>query len=387
MKDKITEFFKENKVLIIILFVCILIIIITNVLICFLESSCYIEYSDDTDDITYDSIEREEEIDNILEVEDFEIEFFDEPEPIEKRFYFFASGNPVQVTSKNGEVISGTILSSGKSLVGYDYYLLKSDSIGKYPYDRIIYSESESLGYVLYTVPGPYTLLDDRVFEDFYPEKELFQHLIGVKDAFVPDILKEDNEEFKSDNGNRYLYRENFVFINGFVEIVDQVGDVNIYYRGTNDLGSHYIRNNDGTYSSLNLVPPFVEMEKGEGISLNLSLSFVTNTGETVTNIYDYGSRYCFDDEGLDFSRAPLSMFEKIGKFSNGDSVYQKKDRKDASLQFYYDVYVENGHSKDAPEYEVYEKSYPIIYWQDPFGRFMALYNADYRWIGGCRGF
>jgi len=80
-----------------------------------------------------------------------------------------------------------------------------------------------------------------------------------------------------------------------------------------------------------------------------------------------------------------------VGTLSNGDPIYQYKDRE--TVRDLYDYYIETygiwdnlitQDDENPYTFEQFEKSYPVLFWLSPFGKFITLVREDFNYKIGC---
>ncbi|NTU99381.1 hypothetical protein HGA64_05275, partial [Candidatus Falkowbacteria bacterium] len=128
--------------------------------------------------------------------------------------------------------------------------------------------------------------------------------------------------------------------------------------------------------------------------ALQVSLTFGSEATTTIAYNFEKlatcGPLGCYNYPAYIKSKEQL---ERIGFFGNGDPVwglkdkhetYQLEDKKKVEiLKEIYDSYYpgwDDKAQKDTAKvsYEKFLASHPVIYWQDPFGAFLELRNANY---------
>lgn len=317
------------------------------------------------------------------DIENLSIDFLEEPELVKKQFDFFKpytqegkeidpdddSFHKVYIT---GTVITGTI--AGNNLAGYTSYLL-NDTI------RILHNDKKNITYFLTELS-----MYQYSFVEANPNVHgLSSNLIYPMDVFVNSLF-ETNDFVESDKGHKYRVLSGFEYISeDMLEVVDTVGGHNIYLKVIEFDGLMYVRNKDGTYSGLEYQIPFRED------SSNNLVTFKTTKGFDFTASYTtYNWSAC--GAGLPLVSPSNLSLEKVGTIPSGDSLYRDKDGEGESGGMYYEyiktsTYMYNKISEDDETpytLEQFENSYPVIYWESPFGFFVKLVREDYIPARGC---
>lgn len=218
----------------------------------------------------------------------------------------------------------------------------------------------------------------------FYPDK-----------SYEYDTDKDYRKVYKSESDNLYefVYLKGVSFTTfkkGSFEKVDSIGENDIYIDRNNSNGSSYMRSVDGFTYVLRYVPQIVESTAFDSSPIP---EITWNDGKKNEGVYDYISiGGCFNNE-LEIANVSEEELEVVGKYSDGNNVYEKKDKNDEYRKKVYDEYKEfemnvgNSVEEDDEEFFTYEEflSYhPVFFWKDPFGRFIKFGSRDFIMTGGC---
>lgn len=345
---------------------------------------------------------------NPVIIKDLVIDFLEEPKLVDKKFDLVKQwesdgtdeDDSLKKAYKTGVVQKG--FASGKNISGYTSYLLLYEIFdGEFSFVRIlskgnddnIYYLGDNHGAVMWN--GPVLGGMDENFQD-----NVYVYVRMDSDIFLPNFLQFEKSEVNNfdviidDKGNKYTLLSGWYwFSNTQLVEISTIRGGSIYKLKENDIGLMFVRSKDGVYYSFVLLLPFGDRDAN---SLNTSLLLNLNNGIKLTHTYwYYESSFCASlKPHVRISNDPISSFEKIGTVSNGDNIYQKIDRNDEYLKKLYEEDYIKGTAFEYNEiedddttpytYERFIKEYPVIYWQDPFGRMIELTREDFTFVGGC---
>lgn len=168
--------------------------------------------------------------------------------------------------------------------------------------------------------------------------------------------------------------------------------------------GCLYLKAADGSIATYGFDPKLLESGAGSSITWKDGSDTTWLAGEYALKSGGCGiGNACYMVEKID-----PSLLVEAGKTGNGDKIYLARDMErvqksesDAGaenenfpqqdLNATYDTYLsmfeylpENERPANPVSYEEYLDSKPIIYWQDPFGRFSGLIRTDFRPPAEC---
>ena len=277
---------------------------------------------------------------------------------------------------KTGVVRQGVVRMIGDSeasLVGCSSYFITEFN------SRIIYNGNEDIIYVLEQDPH---------FMQIYRHGEFNSNFVFVRDyssGIFSDPIFEREAVFKSDNKHEYKNLSLFSnFPGDSLKIVDTVIGHNIYSLTENEGGLFYVKNKDGIYSTLRYRPPFGSELYNSSNQLRLKIS----ENDYFSANYSYLNLCSHKINLVDLETSSL---EKVGTLSNGDPIYQYKDRE--TVRDLYDYYIETygiwdnlitQDNENTYTFEQFEKSYPVLFWLSPFGKFITLVREDFNYKIGC---
>ena len=289
---------------------------------------------------------------------------------------------------KTADVVAGTYMD--ESLAGCEVYVLKYESYGDAA--RVISCSTNSTVYVLqsYAIEnGPF----------FGEDEANVVHVAGddaLYDAFSNPYLKRANTKVTSDKGVVFEIGSHRLELYKSSELVkvDSIKEWDVYDLVTGGKGELLVKTPEGFYQILVLEPGIVYYDKDQEYDPKVSIALTK--GGSFNAVYDYVSiGGCFNNY-LEIEETSMSTLTKIGVGKNGDNIYQKSDRNDAYLKKIYadDYALKDGgvyewnsikDDDDAPySYEKFIDSYPVIYWQDPYGRIVKFARRDFVMTGGC---
>ncbi len=337
------------------------------------ESSNYTDSEYDVFQLIIDPKEPLGTDKNPIFIENLSINFLEEPQLVEGDFDFldlecFWMQNGIY---KTGVVISGN--ASVVNLAGYTSYFIS----GTMADARILYDEKKNQTYVLnfeQLCLNHVESIPENIFLYVnYPQGVFNNHSLESKNSFVTD----KGYIFKNVGHPKYLTEDS-------LEVIDTIAGNNVYKGINNRKGYFYIKDRDGIYSQLLYNFPF-------GHSLDKyrwELKFKTDKGFDFLANYEY---VFLCNLQLTYSNLSLSSLEQVGVLANGDPIYQEKDREGVrELYEYYKGSTRNEinsikQDDEAPyTFEQFEKSYPVLYWQSPFGDLVEFSRNDFYYIYGC---
>lgn len=306
------------------------------------------------------------------DIENLSIDFLESPVSIEGKFDFsklLKEGRDPYIAYKTGVVKQGVARTvadgSEVSLTGYSSGYITD------PIARILYSENEDIIYVLEI---------DNSFSNYEKLNSDVFFVRNYSSGVFSNFIFEDGSVFKSDNNHEY---ENLsLFVNwqeDSLKIVDTVIGHNIYTDVENEAELFYVKNKDDIYSVLRYRLPFGSKLFDSSWELKIN---------NFTAGYDY---YDICTYRTDISELSFASLEEVGTMSNGDPIYQEKEREGIRdlYEYYIDTHKYENNSiieDDITPYtfEQFEKSYPVLYWLSPFGKFITLTRDDFQYIYGC---
>lgn len=311
---------------------------------------------------------------NNLTIENLSIDFLDKPELVDKTFDLFTpspdgkdADESLSKVYKTGVVTAGNIV-KGDDIVGYTSYLLMYEEYYyEVTYVRILHNDSSNITYYM-SSSGTYNFSSPVESADL----KATVHMASLK-GFGDDVFRFGGLPSLSVNNLEYdTLSFTFELIDeSELKKVDKLGEHDLYAKIVDD-GSVYLKEKDGTYSSLSYVPPIgrkLEYQNG-----GVEIFFTTNDGKKLVYNYRYFPTKDCRRKGITFSNDPIPSFEKIGSLLDGKPVYQKKDRMDSTLiDGYKNILFQVPYS-----YSRYEKSYPVIYIETPIGRMVELRREDF---------
>ncbi len=400
-----------------ILFLLILFILIS------LTTYGYISYSSNrqsnTAQIDPQEQEEEEETEENSEEEstakvvDLEVEFLGVPLKTNNKFDIATSiyneymkeyidlDESFVVEYKTGRIKKGFFIDDEElthDLSGYDIYLLSTLEDFSYVYAvRIAYLDKNSPIFIL--------SIDQRESGD--PLEEDLQR--NVIDISSDEII--DQNIFRSSvfySGTQYdskkISDKGNVFQDGSfiarpmkedlakLKEIDSFGEVKIYNYKVNIGGYSVIQSPEGFLQEVVYVPSIVEyIDSDPKVELTLD-----KTGVKTKHTYDYISiGDCFGNS-LEIADVKDTELTSIGKAKDGSPVYVKIDKNDTYLKKLYneDYLSENLEMNKYNEiteddatpftYEKFVDAYPVLYWKDPFNRYIMFARRDFVATGGC---
>jgi len=337
------------------------------------ESSNYTDSEYDVYQLAIDPKEPLGSNHNPIFIENLSINFLEKPQLVEGDFDFldlecFWMQKGIY---KTGVVTSGN--ASGVNLAGYTSYFIS----GTMADARILHDERKNLTYVLD--------VDQLCLNHIESVPANIFLYVNYPQGVFNNPSFETNNPFITDRGHIFENLGHLKYLpENSLEAIDTIAGNNIY-KGINDSkGYFYIKNRDGVYSKLLYNFPF-------GHSLDKytwELKFKTDKGFDFLASYEY---VFLCNLQLTYSDLSLSSLEQVGVLANGDSIYQEKDRE--GVREFYEYYKGSTRNEinsikqddEAPyTFEQFEKSYPVLYWQSPFGDLVEFSRHDFYYTYGC---
>lgn len=150
---------------------------------------------------------------------------------------------------------------------------------------------------------------------------------------------------------------------------------------GINSRNGIYFRAPDGTVRVYYLQPDFLTADQDERFTGTINITW--NSGQTVAQKYFLtlvsgcgGTNYANVIAPQDID--PDTDLVKTGTASNGDAIYEEKDRNSQRLRDFYDTTYQVFEGVKAP-WETFLADHPLIYWIDPYDRLIELTSDEYR--------
>jgi hypothetical protein len=362
----------------------------------------------------------EEWVRNSLELVDFEVEFLDKPQLVEKDFdifipedYFWNEGEKEEAMDykfKTGVVTAGRYVNEmGEEydLEDYEVYFLFFSKCIRL---RVLHSDTRDIQFIVGHEYGhPACISPVYSFsKNVIPNKEGSQ----VIDLF--DLSPEFNEVFDlepfledsvSDLG--YFYNTRF-FLDGYSEYlltylepieglvpVDSYGETVVYLIDNPEAFSFVIFSPEG-------FPRAVEMNyrdslfSDSGVLKHLleSIPITLLDGETVEYKYSrWDPDTCIKDPIYSTTTEGL---EVIGEAIDGSNIFIKQDWDESYLENIYEnhylaetryVYNDIEEDDETPyTYEQFVEALPVIYWEAPFGKVLRFVRYDFITAPGDMG-
>lgn len=317
---------------------------------------------------------------------DFEVEFLDKPELVDKEFDFYQWDDfednlkYIREVYKTGVVKSGAVvneLGQEYDLSGYEVYFFFFNSYEL----RLLYSDLKPVQFVIdYGFYHPsstnitYSLKEEIEYQDDVPQKGVV-NLYSIKFSNIFGIQTLLQEE--SDEG--YLYSS---FFSGFREKNLDESDSLI---PVDSLGENiiYLIENDDYYRFIMFSPEgFPQM-----VRMNIGQSLII--GYEIMG-YNYSMRDVYDCRFFyPIYRGNTNELEKVGYSTGGREVYLHKDRDNEHLQYLYNenylegqmyMFNEIEEDKDEPfSYEEFVEQYPVVYVRVPFENIVYFVRRDFK--------
>jgi len=293
---------------------------------------------------------------------------------------------------------AGTV--SGGKYKGYDYYLVSSDSwgMGGESYYRIIYKPSD----------GRLILIEEYSNEPVSSEKGYFvlaknitiDNLIPKVEIPIPDSSYVLESHSESPN---ILFSEitEGLYFDTSEKIFSDVDAGDIYLENSDK--TFFVRVSDGSAMAYRIKLPFVENREESSRwntdDLLLDIKFID--GKQNTEYYAHGSRYQFvcaagdmydivSDDFIDVN----TQLGLVGTSPFGDKFYEINDEK--KIREIYDnkrTIPYGGLSADASyvfsqdiTFEEFKALHPLLFWKDPFGRWVQFTNNIFTSAAECGG-
>lgn len=349
-----------------------------------------------------DKEEEDEEIpteedtssDEVESIKNLELDFLGTPVLVNKQFNLSKPGeegkdmdDEIGKVYKTADVSNGTYM--GDSLKGCEVFVLK------YPSwlmeTRVISCDNKKIYHIS-------TYAQDYGSPIDVPEENVFQIPSDSENDlnrfFNNQELPEFGEIKISNNGNSFEVRSLSFELYKKSELteVDKIGEWPVYNIASGGKGESLVSSPEGFYQILVVNPGIVSI-KGESSDPEVSIKL--NDGSTFSAIYDYISiGGCFDNY-IEVADVKVADLTKVGTGINGESIYEDTNRNSAYLKKVYneDYAIKDGvHTwneiKDDDttpySYDKFSKSYPVIYWIDPFDRVIKFARRDFIATGGC---
>lgn len=418
--NNISTWFKELPKWIKVLFVSIFVILC--LFLNYLLLSSVLGYLDnynpvnvDNDDIS--DVEEEEEIIEeepesvLVEVEGLDIEIYSTPQKVNKVFDITIPSEYItedidsnfEVVYKTGRIKEGEVIQEEGStdLSGYDIYLLSSkDEDFNFVYSiRIAYKSDSDLIFVLSSdIREPGVLFEESLNGNVLDISEYFVNTSNwvADDIFSSNILykKEIGLSVVSDGGNKFRLPYSYInrpFVDeesNLIEI-DSIDGEKVYNFKENLDGSSVVVSKEGFLQRVTYEPSIVQYINNDPI-----VSITLNNKKVTNYAYDYVSIGGCAENNLEVVDVKDSELESIGRGIDKSLIYVKKNKNDSYLKkIYQEDYIgmemnkQNTISADDTKpytYEQFISDNPILYWKDPFGRYIMFARRDYIMTGGC---
>lgn len=363
------------------------------------------------------SLEKEDEVSSeddtstkkgeIIAVRDFEFYVLGSPVLVDKKFNLSKPSedgtdmdDEIKEVYKTADVLKGTYKKD--NLKGCEVFVLKYPSWEQVT--RIISCDNKKIyrisAYML-EAGDPISGEPEENFVDLIHGYEEDTDLVDEFEDLVFSYLPAYEKNKVSNNGNIFeVHSLSFeMYKKGELIEVDKIDNLPVYNIVSGVSGVSLIPSPEGFYQRLVLVPEIVSFKGKDNDDPEPEVKVKLDNGGTLSAIYDYVSigscvnNYLEDIEVVDVK---LENLTKIGTGINGDSIYEDTDRRTTYLKkIYYEDYI----SKDSQlykvnnikndditpySYEKFSKSYPVIYWVDPFGRVIKFVRRDFILTVGC---
>lgn len=287
---------------------------------------------------------------------------------------------------------------SDGSYKGYDYYLLSITTIGhgeSDDYFRLLFNDSDKRLILLTKYSNEpsgndmafFTAARNITVENLLPPKEIkipntdyyLEHHSDSPNVLFSDMIVQKANDFMGDI--------DFLFTD------KAAGDIYI----DNTTKTFFARVNDGSVKIYRMKMPFIksreETDEWNADDLLLDIKFLDGTQNAER--YFHGSRFQFVCAGGELYDVVLeskldveSQLELIGASSSGEKFYGLKDEKE--LKNIYDVALDyTGRQYVLHEdmsFEDFKKIHPVIFWKDPFGRWVQFTNNVFSVAAECGG-
>lgn len=301
---------------------------------------------------------------------------------------------------KTGSIKKGRFMESEQlayNLSGYDIYVLSTLEEHDYVYAvRIAYLDDNSPIFILsQDQREPGDLLDISLKPNVI---NISSYKITDQSLFGLDIFKgmKYNSKKVSDNGNTFTLGapifKPLVEELSKLEEIDSFGEVKIYNYKVDIEGYSVVESPEGFLQKVVYVPSIVEY-----VSSDPKVEIVLDkTGEETEHFYDYISIGGCSENDLEVANVKDTELRSIGKAKDGNPIYVKINRNDSYLKkLYNEDYLSPGSEMNKYNYitedditpftyEQFVDAYPILYWKDPFGRYIMFARRDFVITGGC---
>lgn len=275
----------------------------------------------------------------------------------------------------------------------YNYYLVSRTFMGhgsSDDYYRAIFNSSEKEIILLkkysnepYGKDKPFfTVAENITVENLLPKKEI---LIPNSSYYLEAHDESPNILFSKMISIEY-YKSKKIFTD------PEVGDVYM----EDKTKTFFVKVPDGSLKIYRIKLPFVSSrEKSEDWNYDDLLLDITFTdGKVNTENYFHGSRYQFVCAGGDMydivpekDLSPEKNLRLLGTSPNGEKFYEFKSNK--LKEYYENTNSLSGiryHINDNISFEQFESFHPLIFWKDPFDRWVQFTNNRLSSMAECGG-
>ena len=275
----------------------------------------------------------------------------------------------------------------------YDYYLVSRTFIGhgsSDDYYRAIFNPSEKKLILLEKYSNEPSGEDKPFFT--VAENITVENLLPKKEILIPNssYYLEAHEESPNILFSKMISIEHDKSKKIFTD--PEAGDVYM----EDKTKTFFVKVPDGSLKIYRIKLPFVKSrEKSEDWNYDDLLLDITFTdGKANTENYFHGSRYQFVCAGGDMydivpekDLNPEKNLRLLGTSSNGEEFYEFKSNK--LKEYYENTNSLSGiryHINDDIFFEQFESFHPLIFWKDPFGRWVQFTNNRLSSMAECGG-
>ena len=167
-------------------------------------------------------------------------------------------------------------------------------------------------------------------------------------------------------------------------KLLEYGSGLNVY----NADGCLYARKPDGTISEYKFTLPFASSTPAENDAAPqvLRLKFLDGSDNKQEYSYLNSQQGCNFRQCYNYPVVNASDLAPAGQFANGDTAYELKNPDQSKMldAIYTGSWAAQRTDEQKVERLQFNRDHPVLFWQDPLGRFMAFTNIKYQAAAEC---